>query len=50
MQIHTTLTGKLETAFKQAIDNGLFGSQAELIRTAIRNELLKTNPEIFQEN
>lgn len=49
-QIHVTLSGKLETAFKEAIANGLFGSQAELIRTAVRNELLKSNPGIFQEN
>lgn len=48
-QIHTTLSGKLESAFKQAIDSGLFGSQAELIRTSIRNEIMKTNPGVFQE-
>lgn len=48
IQIHTTLSGKLEIAYTEALKSGLFGSGSELIRTAIRNEIMKTNPGVFQ--
>lgn len=48
IQIHTTLSGKLEIAYTEALKSGLFGSGSELIRTAIRNEIVKTNPGAFQ--
>lgn len=50
IQIHTTLSGKLEKAYTEALKSGLFGSGSELIRTAIRNEIVRTNPVAFQEN